>query len=142
MPHKCVRCNIMYPSGSEVLLKGCTQCNGRFFFFVREDFQQEAEVIIKQLTPDDKRKIEADVMQIIGEDKEDKPIILDIETINILKPGSYELDLVEMFKGKPLIYRLEDGKYFIDIDSTFKAKDFSEKKSPLDETEEKGEKVY
>lgn len=142
MPHKCVRCNIMYPSGSEVLLKGCTQCHGRFFFFVRDEFQQEAEVIIKQLTAEDKRKIEADVKEIIGNVEEDKPIILDIETIRILNPGSYELDLVGMFKGKPLVYRLEDGKYFIDIDSTFKAKDFSEKKSPLDETKERSEDVY
>ena len=51
----------------------------------------------------------------------DKPVILDIESINILKPGKYELDIVELFKGKPLIYKLEEGKYVIDLASTFEA---------------------
>jgi len=37
-----------------------------------------------------------------------------------LEPGKYQLDVVELFKGKPLVYRLEDGKYIIDLASTFK----------------------
>jgi predicted nucleic acid-binding Zn-ribbon protein len=44
-----------------------------------------------------------------------------IESIKILKPGKYELDLVNLFKSKqPLIYKLEDGKYMIDIIESFK----------------------
>ena len=31
----------------------------------------------------------------------------------------YELDLVDLFRRKPLIYKLEDGKYIIDLVSTF-----------------------
>ncbi len=53
-------------------------------------------------------------------DKE-QPVILDIESIKILKPGQYELDLVNLFKKKqPLIYKLEDGKYMIDLVESFK----------------------
>ena len=59
-------------------------------------------------------------MEIVEEKlDDDKPIILDIESIHILKPGKYELDLVDLFKGKPLVYKLEEGKYVIDIASTF-----------------------
>ena len=50
-----------------------------------------------------------------------KPIILDFESIKILSPGKYELDLVNLFnKKQPLIYKLEDGKYMIDLIETFK----------------------
>jgi predicted nucleic acid-binding Zn-ribbon protein len=134
----------LYPSGSEVLLKGCPDCNGRFFFYVKDDQIEEADQIIKKLTSADKKKIEEDVTQIIGKDKEEKPIVLDIETIKVLGQGSYELDLVDMFKGKPLVYRLEDGKYYIDIASTFEAKDFtsSKKFSESSEEEKDDKEVY
>jgi len=138
MPHKCVRCNILYPGGSEVLLKGCRECGGRFFFFVREGKQEEAEKIVKHLTPEIKKKIERDVSEIIGDTKDDKPIVLDIETIKVIDHGTYELDLVDIFKGKPLVYKLEDGKYYIDIASTFGSKDLNiEKKSKVKVKEEK-----
>ena len=67
------------------------------------------------------------------------PVVLDLETINILEPGKYELDLVDMFKGKPLVYRLEEGKYVIDIASSFLAKNFDDKE--LDTKEEKKDKI-
>ncbi|MFW6378610.1 MAG: OapC/ArvC family zinc-ribbon domain-containing protein [Nanoarchaeota archaeon] len=39
----------------------------------------------------------------------------------MLKPGQYELDLINLFQQKqPLIYKLEDGKYVIDILESFK----------------------
>lgn len=58
----------------------------------------------------------------MGEDiNEDIPVVLEMESINILKPGKYELDLVNLFKSKhPVIYKLDDGKYVIDLLETFK----------------------
>ena len=50
----------------------------------------------------------------------EKPIVLDLESIKIMKPGKYELDLVRMFKGEPLIFKLEEGKDIIDIPESFK----------------------
>ncbi len=115
MPHQCVKCNKIYEDASEELLKGCT-CGGKFFFFVRKKDIEEAQKITINLTSQDKEEIEKDVKEIIGKEfDETKPVILDLESIRVLKPGKYELDLVELFQGKPLVYRLEDGKYFIDI---------------------------
>jgi predicted nucleic acid-binding Zn-ribbon protein len=37
----------------------------------------------------------------------------------MLKPGKFEIDLVDLFRGKPLVFKLEEGKYIIDIASTF-----------------------
>lgn len=70
----------------------------------------------------DKAQIEKDVFDIIGNDVDnEKTVVLDIESIKVLKPGQYELDLVNLFKKKqPLIYKLEDGKYMIDLVESFK----------------------
>lgn len=128
MPHQCVRCSKIYPDGSQELLKGC-ECGGRFFFYIKKGSLKEAQKLTKNLSMQEKKQMEQDVLEIIGEKiDEDKPIILDLETIKILTPGKYELDLVDIFKGRPLVYKLEDGKYFIDIVSTFEAKDLTQKK--------------
>jgi len=119
MPHQCVRCGKLYPDGSSELLKGCS-CGGRFFFYMRSKDVDRAKEITVELTPEDKEKIERDVMDIVGDTlDESQPVILDIESIRVLKPGQYEIDLVDLFKGEPLIYKLEDGKYVIDLLGTF-----------------------
>lgn len=127
MPHQCVRCNRLYPDGSQELLKGC-ECGGRFFFYVKQEAIKEAQKLVSNLSVEEKTQMENDVLEIIGDVDENKPIVLDLESIKVLKPGKYELDLVDIFKGRPLVYKLEEGKYFIDVVSTFEAKDLSEKK--------------
>ncbi|MBS3108262.1 hypothetical protein J4409_00150 [Candidatus Woesearchaeota archaeon] len=119
MPHQCVRCNKLYSDGSEEILKGC-ECGGKFFFFIKQKHLEEAKEITINLTEEDKKQIEEDVLDIIGIKDDEAPVILDLESIRVLEPGKYELDLVELFKGKPLVYRVEDGKYIIDIVSSFR----------------------
>ena len=43
-----------------------------------------------------------------------------MESIRIAGPGKYELDLVSLFKGEPLIFKLAEGKYMVDIAESFK----------------------
>ena len=120
MPHQCVRCGKFYPDGSQELLKGCS-CGGKFFFYIKKEDINHAKKLTVDLTQEDKKQIEQDVKEIIGDKlDDDSPVVLELENIRILKPGKYELDLVDLFKGKPLVYKLEDGKYMIDIVSTFK----------------------
>ncbi len=120
MPHQCVRCSTMFEDGSGELLSGCSNCGGKFFFFVKKQQLKQAEEITAKLSKEEKVQIETDVLEIMGMDEPDHPVILDLESIRILQPGKYELDLVELFKGKPLVYRLEDGKYVIDLASSFR----------------------
>lgn len=121
MPHRCVKCSTIYPDGSKELLKGCPSCGGKFFFFIKKEFLEEAESVIQDFTKEDKKEIEKDVRDIMGVDyDEDKPIVLDLESIKVLKPGQYEIDIIKLLKEKMLIYKLEDGKYIIDLNSTFK----------------------
>ncbi len=119
--HQCVHCNTLYEDGSNQILKGCTNCGGRFFFFVKKEHLTELQHFGQKLSKDDKDKMERDVKDIIGEYVEDKdrPVVLDLASINITKPGKFELDLVRLFKGDPLVYKLDEGKYVVDVASTF-----------------------
>lgn len=121
MPHQCVKCGIFYDDGACEILKGC-KCGGKLFFYVKKDRIKQAEEITLNLSKREKEQIETDVYDIIGEQVDrDMPVILDIESIKIVKPGKFEIDLVNLFKkGHPLIYKLEDGKYMIDLPETFK----------------------
>ena len=87
MPHQCVKCGTVFANGAAELLKGCSKCTGRFFFFVKEEDLEKAREITTSLSDDDKRQMEFDVMDIVGDTLDrDKPIILDFESIRVLKP--------------------------------------------------------
>ncbi|MBT7902471.1 hypothetical protein HN587_01310 [Candidatus Woesearchaeota archaeon] len=120
MPHQCVRCNIFYEDGASEILKGCV-CGSRLFFFVKKSAIEKAKTFTSNLTDNDKKQIEKDVSDMIGFSDEESPIVLDLESIRVTGPGKFELDLVQLFnKDYPIIYRLDDGKYFIDIAETFR----------------------
>lgn len=119
MPHQCVHCGKLYPTASKELLAGCS-CGSRFFFFVRDEALAKLEEETADLSHEEKVEMEEDVREIIGLGPEEiKPVILDIESIHIIEPGKFEIDLVNLFKKKPLVYKIEEGKYIIDIASTF-----------------------
>lgn len=131
MPHQCVSCGKMFDDGSKEILHGCPRCGGKLFFYIKEDRLKEMEEEQKKiidLSRDDKQQIEEDVYDILGDEADtDKPVILDIESINVLKPGQYELDLVNLFQQKkPLVYKLEDGKYVVDLLQSFNKIDAGE----------------
>jgi len=118
MGHQCVKCSKIFPDGSNELLKGCSSCGGKFFFYIRKDRLDQVN-IVKNLTVEQKKKIEEDVLDIIGH-SEEMPVVLDLASINITEPGKFELDLVKLFKGDPLVYKISEGKYIIDVAETFK----------------------
>ena len=123
MPHQCVRCGNFYEDGATEILKGCN-CSGKLFFYIKKDKIEDAKKTAKEinLSKSDKEQIEKDVFDLVGSEIDrDKPIVLDFESIRVLKPGQYELDLVSMFKKEPVIFKLEEGKYMIDIAESFKA---------------------
>ena len=118
MPHQCVRCGELYPTGCKELLNGC-DCGGRFFFFVKDELVEKAQEVTQNLTTEEKVQIEKDVFDMVGETDDNQPVILDFESIKVKGPGQYEIDLMDLFKGNPLVYKLAEGKYIIDIPSTF-----------------------
>ncbi len=124
MAYKCVHCSAIYNDGSEEVLKGCSNCNGKFFFYIKNEKLKEIEEKKEEeieLTAVEKKQIETDVRDIAGVTDEDKPVFLDFESVKIVKPGKYLLDLGKLFAQEgPKIYKLEDGKYIIDLIARFK----------------------
>ena len=121
--NQCVKCGNIFEDTSKDLLNGCSKCGGKFFFFVRKETLEKVKQLTVSLTTSERKEIEHDIKEMIGDDDLDKPVILDIESIRILKPGQYEIDLVDLFNKKPVVYKLGEGKYVIDLASTFKSKD-------------------
>jgi len=122
VPHQCVRCNTFYDDGAKEILTGCS-CGAKLFFYVKKERLDEMKKISDEsrLSEKDKEQIEKDVFDLVGQKHDpDAPVVLDIESIKIIKPGKYELDLVHLFKGDPLIFKLGEGKYMIDVVQSFK----------------------
>ena len=124
MPYKCVHCSEVYKDGSDAVLKGCTCCGSKFFFYIRAD--KLKEIMEKkesepELTKEEKNQMEDDVRDIAGVTDAETPVFLDFESVKIIKPGKYLLDLAKLFEiGKPKVYKLEDGKYIVDLASKVK----------------------
>ena len=72
----------------------------------------------------DKKQVEEDVRSILGIEDDEKPVILDLESVRILKPGKFEIDLVSLFNRKPIVFKLEEGKYIIDLESGLPGKKY------------------
>jgi hypothetical protein len=120
MAHRCVRCGKLYPSANEALLKGCNECGGHFFFFIRDEYVEKLKQHPLVLLPEEEKKqIEHDVRDIVGIADEETPVVLDLESIRVVGEGKFEIDLVKLFQEKrPVVYKLDEGKYIIDIAST------------------------
>ncbi len=94
--------------------------------YIKKKHLEEGKKLLNNLSDGEKKQIEDDIFEISqvrqkdhAVDSGDKPVVLDFESIRVMKPGSYELDLIKMFKKNPLIFKLEEGKYMIDITQAF-----------------------
>jgi len=140
VPNQCVHCGRVFADGSKELIAGCS-CGSHFFYFIKKEYYDklnkkisenldsettkeltELKTAIAEINKVDKAKMEKDVREIIGvSEQEEIPVILDLESIRVIKPGKFEIDIVNLFnKKRPLIYKLEEGKYIIDLASTLK----------------------
>lgn len=135
MPHQCVKCSKIIPLGSKELLVGCNNCGGKFFFYVKQEQLERIKKQVIEIPEAEKDTIEKDIREMVGITDEETPVILDLESVRVLGDGKFEIDLVNVFnKSRPLIYKLEEGKYIIDLASTLKrsVKDLKEIRNPYE----------
>lgn len=120
MPHQCVHCSKIIPIGSKEILEGCDSCGGKFFFYIRDEqikkIEEEKNIQFPEFEEIDKIKAEKDVRSILKIEDDEKPIVLDLEAIRIIQPGKYEIDLVSLINRKPIVFKIQEGKYIIDIE--------------------------
>jgi len=121
MPHQCVKCSKIIEVGSRELLEGCGECGGHFFFYIKdEQLEQLKNAPLIEIPEEQKDQVEKDIREMAGIKDDKAPVILDIESVRVTGPGKFEIDVVNLFKkDMPVIYKLEEGKYIIDIASTF-----------------------
>jgi len=106
--------------GSKEILEGCGSCGGKFFFYIRDEQAERIRASREELIPEfntvDKRKVEEDVRSILKIEDDEKPVILDLESVRILGPGKFELDIVSLMNRRPIVFKISEGKYIIDIE--------------------------
>jgi uncharacterized protein len=119
MPHQCVHCSKIIGAGSKEILEGCSDCSGKFFFYIRDEqvarIKESKETPIPEFDTVDKKQVEEDVRSILKIEDENKPVILDLESIRVLQPGKFEIDIVSLMNRRPIVFKLQEGKYLIDI---------------------------
>ena len=133
MPHQCVHCKRIIPAGCKELLEGCSNCGGHFFFYIRDEQLERVEKEIIEIPLEQRKKVEEDIREMAGITDEITPVILDLESVRTIGEGKFEIDIANLFKkDRPLIYKMEEGKYIIDLTSTLQRniKDLKEIKDP------------
>lgn len=115
MPHKCTKCGREYADGSTEILKGCGSCGGKKFLYVRQEEihrdmleEKSAEEIV---TGKEEEILEVKTAPDKGVEMYDR-----VETIRIVGPGTYELNLEKMAEGDERIISVgKEGVYNIDL---------------------------
>ena len=113
MPHQCLKCEKVYDNTSNAIILGCPNCGSKLFLFMRKIPTQKKEI---ELSKAEKDIILKEVESISNIDTLDGPIILKLENVRVVAPGKYEIDVNQLMKKeKPLIYKVQDGTYVIDL---------------------------
>ncbi|KXS43654.1 MAG: Protein of unknown function DUF2072, Zinc-ribbon [Methanolobus sp. T82-4] len=148
MPHKCTRCESVFEDGASVILSGCPNCGWNKFLYVKEEGlegeesdvsedekKEEHHIIDESHEHTSGEKIIREIDDIIGhEDKKQSVTTEDgerVESVRILGPGSYELNLDSLLDRKEIVMAIkEDGAYALHLPSVFKKdKDKDKEKS-------------
>lgn len=121
MVHQCVHCKKIFPVGSKEILEGCSNCGSHFFFYIKEEQLEQIKREPIEIPEKEKESIEREIREIAGINEEDAPVILDIESVRVSGEGKFELDLANIFqKQRPIVYKIGEGKYIIDLTPTLK----------------------
>ena len=138
MPHKCTRCENIFKDGAAIILNGCPKCGWNKFLYVRDESpangsiaKTEISTNTAQISPEASNFIR-EVDELLGvkdetpelkNEPETKEIGNRIESIRILSPGQYELNLESLLERKEIVMALkEDGTYIVNLPSVFKKK--------------------
>ncbi len=116
MPHKCTKCGREYPDGSTEILKGCGSCGGKKFIYIK-DAEIHKDVLEEKSIEEIALESKEDVLEVTGTSPKKEVEMFDrVETIRIVAPGSYELNIEKMAKSDERIVSVgTEGNYLIDI---------------------------
>ncbi len=97
MPHKCTKCGREYKDGSTEILKGCESCGGKKFLYVKDE-EIHKDVLEEKTIEEIAQESHEEVLEVVEPKKKQVEVYDRVETIRIVAPGSYELNLEKMAK--------------------------------------------
>lgn len=148
MPHKCTKCESIFKDGAAIILNGCPRCGWNKFLYVRDDaalvevkppgqLSEPASKFIKEVDEILGNPAEVAVSDTVMEiAKEENPLVEPppkeignrVESVRILAPGTYELNLESLLERDEIVMALkEDGTYVIHLPSVFNKKKIHER---------------
>ncbi|WP_321506096.1 Zn-ribbon domain-containing protein [uncultured Methanoregula sp.] len=120
MPHKCTKCGREYKDGSTEILKGCASCGGKKFLYIKEG-ELNKDVLEEKSIEEIAEESHEEVLEIVEPKKKEVEMYDRVETIRIVSPGSYELNLEKMAESDERIVSVgKEGSYIIDLMSMAK----------------------
>ncbi len=134
MPHKCTRCENIFRDGAAIILNGCPKCGWNKFLYVKDEQTVDQQVISRDAIPPAATQFIKEVDELLGnnpshvvkeilEDKKKEEIGERVESVRILSPGQYELNLDSIMKRNEIVMALkEDGTYIVHLPSVFQKK--------------------
>ncbi len=110
MVHTCVTCGRVFPDSSPEILSGCSGCGGKKFYFERPASHRKTSSALPQLPQEPERPVE-DVPATPDEDRSSR-----VESIRIIGPGTYELNIEKMARCDDRVVSLgREGSYAVDL---------------------------
>ena len=96
MPHKCTKCGREYKDGSTEILKGCASCGGKKFLYIKEA-EINRDVLEEKSIDEIAEETHEEVLEVVEPKAKKEVEMYDrVETIRIVSPGSYEINLEKM----------------------------------------------
>jgi predicted nucleic acid-binding Zn-ribbon protein len=134
MPHRCTRCGTIFEDGDSVILSGCPSCGWNKFLYVKESegSENQGKPALEEQTLDLESSLDEVVRNIdeaLASEQEDIKQEPEaernsdeerVESVRILGPGSYELNLDSLLERKELVMAIrEEGSYALHLPSVF-----------------------
>ena len=130
MVHTCAKCGKVYPDSSAEILIGCSQCGGKKFYFERPGATKR-KISAAEPAP----VPAAPPTAPLREEPDEEERRSRVESIRIVSPGTYELNIEKMARSDDRVVGLgREGSYAVDLLSMSGAK----KKRRAGRRDEKG----
>ena len=130
MVHTCAKCGKVYPDSSAEILIGCSQCGGKKFYFERPGATKR-----KTSAAEPAPAPAAPPTAPAREEPDEEERRSRVESIRIVAPGTYELNIEKMARSDDRVVGLgREGSYAVDLLSMSGAK----KKRRAGRRDEKG----
>jgi predicted nucleic acid-binding Zn-ribbon protein len=111
MPNKCVQCGRVYDDESPEVFDGCV-CGKKVFLFLKNGKGNGCS--------EDHDVVEQEIRCLVESNDDSGSVILDVKKSGAGNVNSQDSELIGKLKDNhALVYRLDDGKYLIDLDETF-----------------------